>query len=217
MKNPMVKGTMMEVLSILSQKLGFCYRFEIPRDRGSGGTQLKNGSWTGIMGAILRGEADMSALGISITPERAEFADVSEYLYLDEMSAMYVRPSLESDIIGFIKPYTLTVWMSVLLSVCAIITAMYIISMTNNCFIISRREATPSGNSVSTESRKPFTVMYNISTWIFAALLGQRMYNFRAGLIMKQYLQEIRDSINGFIIVLHLNNKLTKRSDPLQF
>lgn len=53
--------------------------------------------------------ANMSATGLSLSPERLEDMDVSEYLYLDEMSAAFKRPVLQSDIAGFLKPYSLLV------------------------------------------------------------------------------------------------------------
>ena len=50
-------------------------------------------------------ELDVTALLI-LSQERAEDFDWSEFLYIEEHSATYRRPVIESDIAGFYKPFS---------------------------------------------------------------------------------------------------------------
>lgn len=58
----------------------------------------------------------MSGLGLVMTHDRFRAVDVSEYLYLDESSAAYLRPVVGSYVDGFLRPYDL--WVSCFAFVC---------------------------------------------------------------------------------------------------
>ncbi|XP_068238923.1 glutamate receptor 2-like [Palaemon carinicauda] len=101
--NLVVTGTMLDVLDIFAQQLGFCYKFVITEGAG---VQLKNGSWTGQMNLILNKEIAYTGLGLAIDHHRSRVIDFSEFLYIDEWSVAFKRPQFQSDIAGFVKPYT---------------------------------------------------------------------------------------------------------------
>ncbi|XP_068248210.1 glutamate receptor ionotropic, delta-2-like [Palaemon carinicauda] len=122
-------GTMLEVFKLLSQYMGFCYRYEISTDY-AGGLELPNGSWTGVIGKILTGQADMAAVALAVTAPRAKAVDFSEFLYDDEWTATYARPSLEADIAGFIKPYDLSMWLITMASLVVSVGAMFFVRTT---------------------------------------------------------------------------------------
>ncbi|ROT80737.1 Variant Ionotropic Glutamate Receptor [Penaeus vannamei] len=54
----------------------------------------------------LSAEANMSGVTLSIDAPRAEVVDFSVPLFMDEHILTYRRPVYESDLLGFIKPYT---------------------------------------------------------------------------------------------------------------
>ncbi|KAK8400694.1 hypothetical protein O3P69_002471 [Scylla paramamosain] len=74
-----VTGSMTEVLDTIAKKLNF---------------------WQ---------EADMTAVVVGLDEERTSVVDFSDFLYIDQNSIVYKRPVLESDMAGFLKPYTATV------------------------------------------------------------------------------------------------------------
>ncbi|XP_063600704.1 glutamate receptor ionotropic, delta-2-like [Penaeus indicus] len=96
-------GSMVHVMDIIAERLNTCYEFVIPDDWVFG-TRLPNGSWTGIMGQLERGEVDMSGVTLSNDAARNAAVDFSEPLYMDTQVLSYKRPVLEADIAGFIKP-----------------------------------------------------------------------------------------------------------------
>ncbi|KAK3888424.1 hypothetical protein Pcinc_007552 [Petrolisthes cinctipes] len=71
----------------------------------SNGKRLDNGSWSGSIGMVHHGEADFTA-AISLDLFRYHVGEVSEIIFIDEYSAAYKRPSVQSDIAGFVKPFT---------------------------------------------------------------------------------------------------------------
>ncbi|XP_063868717.1 uncharacterized protein LOC135104904 [Scylla paramamosain] len=48
-----VTGSMKEVLDIIARKLSFCYEYVVPEDRQFG-LKMTNGSWTGMIGILVR-------------------------------------------------------------------------------------------------------------------------------------------------------------------
>ncbi|XP_066981236.1 glutamate [NMDA] receptor subunit 1-like [Macrobrachium rosenbergii] len=74
------------------------------------GYKLGNGSYTGLVGKVFRGEVDMTGLGFSFTPERFEDMEISQFLYMDEVTAAYRLPTTSSNITGFSNPFVVSVW-----------------------------------------------------------------------------------------------------------
>ncbi|XP_047497355.1 glutamate receptor-like [Penaeus chinensis] len=102
-----ISGVLVEIMAIVAEYMGVCYEWVVPND-GLYGYMLPNGTWTGMLGLVNRSEADMAGI-ISITSRYKQAVDVSEPLYMDEFSVMHKRPVLQSDILGFYKPFTQTV------------------------------------------------------------------------------------------------------------
>ncbi|KAG7156482.1 Glutamate receptor 1-like 10 [Homarus americanus] len=76
------------------------YEIVVPRE-GYWGAQLSNGSWTGIMGMVVRKEIAMSGTVLTIGEARAKAVDFSVPLYTDQLSILYKLPSIEADLTGF--------------------------------------------------------------------------------------------------------------------
>ncbi|XP_063612675.1 glutamate receptor ionotropic, kainate 1-like [Penaeus indicus] len=116
-----ISGLAVEIFEILMKYIGRCYEWVVPEDHLYG-HQLPNGSWTGIIGYIVDGKADI-ALPLSITSERLRVLQFTEVVTMEEFVVIYKRPDLQSDITGFIKPFTPMVWLTVFLAamvVCAV-------------------------------------------------------------------------------------------------
>ncbi|XP_047482975.1 glutamate receptor ionotropic, delta-1-like [Penaeus chinensis] len=100
-------GVMRTVMDIMAEKLGFCYKEALPIGLDFG-ARLENGSFSGLIGELNRGEADMSMVPMSINHIRNEAVDFSETLFVDEHRITFKRPFPEADIAGFVKPFTPT-------------------------------------------------------------------------------------------------------------
>ncbi|XP_069159407.1 uncharacterized protein [Procambarus clarkii] len=93
-----------------------CIEYVVPDDKLFG-SQLANGSWTGLMGLLTRGEVDMTGTVMSQSEERFLAIDFSTPLYMDESKLICKRPIFQSDITGFLKPFTVMTWMVLMVTV----------------------------------------------------------------------------------------------------
>ncbi|XP_063878096.1 glutamate receptor ionotropic, kainate glr-3-like [Scylla paramamosain] len=108
-------GPTVTILKLLMNHIDYCYRF-VDSLTELYGQVLDNGSWTGLMGMLQRGEVDMTGSLFSVTWRRWQAVDFTPALYVDHTNMVYARPEVSSDMAGFIKPYTLLVWSALFLT-----------------------------------------------------------------------------------------------------
>ncbi|XP_069987004.1 glutamate receptor ionotropic, kainate 3-like [Penaeus vannamei] len=155
---------MRKVMDIMAEKLGFCYTEALPVGLDFG-ARLDNGSFSGLIGELNRGEADMSMVPMSINHIRNEAVDFSETLFVDEHRITFKRPFPEADIAGFVKPFTPTMWLLFLLSTLVVCAATFLVQLSPR---VGVREETyddgtpePSANRVSSKLR--YAVLWTLS------------------------------------------------------
>ncbi|XP_045122605.1 glutamate receptor ionotropic, delta-1-like [Portunus trituberculatus] len=170
-----VTGSMTEVLDIIAKNLNFCYEYVVPEDNQYG-YRMVNGSWTGIIGVVARKEADMTAVVVGVDQERAAVVDFSDFLYTDQKSIVYKRPMLESDMAGFLKPYTAMSWVMIMV---ALVTVAVMIPLTGLFYPLSRLSQTKENHNnyfAAAGSRRKNTVsseLQDAGFWSFATALAQ--------------------------------------------
>ncbi|XP_069995854.1 glutamate receptor-like [Penaeus vannamei] len=111
-----ISGPMANLLQIFSEMLEFDYELVRPVDR-VWGTSTPNGSWTGLLGMLQREEVEFALGPFGVTPQRDVVCDFSEPVYSENNAILMVRPTLQSDMSGFLKPFTAQVWLLILTSV----------------------------------------------------------------------------------------------------
>ena len=79
-------GFFIEPLNILAQKLNFSLKF-MPSIDGQWGISI-NGTWNGLIGMLIRRQADIAAAGLSLTIERAEVTTFGKGFELEEFTLM---------------------------------------------------------------------------------------------------------------------------------
>ncbi|XP_047476222.1 glutamate [NMDA] receptor subunit 1-like [Penaeus chinensis] len=92
--------------------------------------------------------------------------DVTEYLYLDEMSAAYKRPVLQSDIAGFLKPYSLLMWMLVLVATAGVFVAICLVHLAYN-------RVTQNHSGEDRSFLQASDLVQESAAWTLSALLAQ--------------------------------------------
>ncbi|XP_068238922.1 probable glutamate receptor [Palaemon carinicauda] len=169
---PKVTGTMLEVLDIFAERLDFCYKFLVPKDKAAGAL-LPNGTWTGAMQLLQEKKIDFMGMGMGVNADRALAADVSEYLFMDEWTAAYKRPELESDIAGFVKPYKAEAWVGVFLALVTVIITLFVVR------IISDKTHREEGEEDLLEASEDYgggkssSPFYDAVMWSVGSLLSQ--------------------------------------------
>ncbi|XP_037799880.1 glutamate receptor ionotropic, kainate 2-like [Penaeus monodon] len=138
--NYTIYGSMVEILDIITEKLDTCYEYVFTKDRFFG--IEVNGSWTGLMGLLTTRKVDMSGVIFSVTEDRNRAVDFSVPLYTSEHVLCYRKPTFQSDILGFMKPYTLTLWAILLVSMAVICVSLILAQ--------HKRFGAASGNNMGT-------------------------------------------------------------------
>ncbi|VDP90901.1 unnamed protein product [Echinostoma caproni] len=106
----------------------FTYELHLVGDGQIGEEVVENDThqWTGIVGEILSGMADLAVAPVSITPERAarvEFSKPFKYLGI----TILVKRVPKSNLGSFLQPFESTLWVLVALSVHAVAWVLYLL------------------------------------------------------------------------------------------
>ncbi|XP_068216708.1 probable glutamate receptor [Palaemon carinicauda] len=93
------------LLRIISEKLNFGYELLQPPDR-VWGVAGADGNWTGMLGMLQREEVEMAVGPFAVSRARETVCDFSAPVYAENMAILMVRPGIQSDLSGFLKPFT---------------------------------------------------------------------------------------------------------------
>ncbi|XP_069945070.1 probable glutamate receptor [Cherax quadricarinatus] len=107
------QGSLVKMMEYLSGALNFTYSFVRPPD-GVWGLRLSNGSWSGMMGMVVRKEVSIGAGPFMIDRWRAEAVDFTVPMVLDYWRILGVRGLPEVDPWGFLFPLAPLVWATIL-------------------------------------------------------------------------------------------------------
>ncbi|GIY95329.1 lig_chan-Glu_bd domain-containing protein [Caerostris extrusa] len=109
----LAEGVMAELLPILAATLKFKYKLTAPQDR-QWGKKEANGNWTGMIGLVHRGEADMATCDIIISEERREVIDYSYPYDILEMVFANKAPELLPKFFACFYPFSFGLWLAIL-------------------------------------------------------------------------------------------------------
>ncbi|EDO44842.1 predicted protein, partial [Nematostella vectensis] len=102
-------GLCIDLIKLLSRDIGFIPVIETIQGGRAG--SFKNGKWTGLIGEVVAGNADMAMSSISITSQRSKFVDFSEpFIHTGSTILVAKRHgSFKGD--GFLKPFKVSAWL----------------------------------------------------------------------------------------------------------
>ncbi|KAL8581398.1 hypothetical protein ACOMHN_004283 [Nucella lapillus] len=108
------KGLSMDVLKRLSEDLAFQYVIYFVNDSNYG--EVINNSWTGMVGDVISGAADLIVGAFSMTSSRMEVISYTEPFYHNEFAMVSGEDGQSRSIWAFFKPFSVQVWTCILLS-----------------------------------------------------------------------------------------------------
>ncbi|GBM71811.1 hypothetical protein AVEN_260545-1 [Araneus ventricosus] len=102
-----------ELLDILSSALKFSYELVQPKDKGWG-NRKDDGNWTGKIGLVQRGEADLGMCEMILTEHRKTAVDYS-YPY-DTLQMVFASkaPSRIPQLLAYVYPFSAELWYTLL-------------------------------------------------------------------------------------------------------
>ncbi|XP_042888517.1 glutamate receptor-like [Penaeus japonicus] len=117
------------------------------------------------MGILTRGEADMSGVVFSVTEDRHKSVDFSVPLFVNEHILAYTKPTFQPDIVGFMKPYSVSLWIVLLLSMVMVCAGLILAQR--------KRFAIVSSQNTGLETTEPRDTVWYSSFWTFGSFLAQ--------------------------------------------
>lgn len=124
------EGFCIDLLKELANDLGFTYTIHVVRDNKYG-SDNGNGSWDGMIGEIIRNEADMAVAPLTANFRRAEMVDFTKpFLSLGISIIFRIPEDFQPDIFSFLNPLSLEIWFCILLSICGLTIGMYLVANT---------------------------------------------------------------------------------------
>uniref|UniRef100_A0A1I8ABH5 Glutamate receptor n=1 Tax=Steinernema glaseri TaxID=37863 RepID=A0A1I8ABH5_9BILA len=116
-QNAQFEGFCIDLLAELSRDLGFTYTIHQVKDRNYG-NDLGNGTWDGMIGEILRGEAEMAVAPLTVNFKRAEVVDFTKPFLSLGISILYkIPPDNQPDLFSFLNPLSLEIWICIVIAI----------------------------------------------------------------------------------------------------
>uniref|UniRef100_A0A1I8IHC4 Glutamate receptor n=1 Tax=Macrostomum lignano TaxID=282301 RepID=A0A1I8IHC4_9PLAT len=126
--NDRFEGFCIEMFKKMAERLGIQYRIHFVRDNQYGRID-KKGEWNGMIGELLRNEADIALAPLTITTERAEFVDFTEPFLTFGISIMIKKPKKEKPgTFSFLRPLSPEVWSYILTGCLGVSLGLYLCS-----------------------------------------------------------------------------------------
>uniref|UniRef100_A0A0K8T954 Glutamate receptor, ionotropic kainate 2 n=1 Tax=Lygus hesperus TaxID=30085 RepID=A0A0K8T954_LYGHE len=114
MGNDRFEGFGIDLIHELSLMSGFNYTFRVQEDKSSGSPKtLENGTrvWSGMIGEVLAGRADLAIADMTITRERERDVDFTMPFMNLGISILYRKPmAAPPSLFSFLSPFSYEVW-----------------------------------------------------------------------------------------------------------
>ncbi|KAJ4432616.1 hypothetical protein ANN_21239 [Periplaneta americana] len=109
-------GYTFELIKVLKQRLNFRTKYYIP-DPAQYGTRLENGSWNGMVGEVLRQDADIGLNLFMVTNKRFSVIDYFPPIFNTRMIVHIKKPDVESsDYKHVVSEFTVDLWIASLVT-----------------------------------------------------------------------------------------------------
>ena len=120
-------GYIVDLLEALKEKLGFNYTLYLVPD-GSYGAKTGAGAWTGLVGEVFQGRADISAAALTINSERYKGISFSAPFMQSDFGLIHKKRSDDVTLWFFLQPFSFKVWLVILASLLIMATILYFYS-----------------------------------------------------------------------------------------
>eukprot|EP00095_Tigriopus_kingsejongensis_P002329 maker-scaffold347_size200506-snap-gene-1.27 protein:Tk02329 transcript:maker-scaffold347_size200506-snap-gene-1.27-mRNA-1 annotation:"glutamate receptor delta-2-like" len=108
------EGFFIDILNILALRMNFKISYAFPREQ-EWGKLGEDGLWTGMVGDVMYGRADMAIGGLTINEERSNVVDFSQTIMTDDVTLNMKKPSGEAlNIHAYMTIFSTDTWISIL-------------------------------------------------------------------------------------------------------
>ena len=121
------EGFCIDMLKEIAAEINMTFELHLVKD-GKYGEELKNGSWNGMIGELMRGQADIAVAPLTISSERQRVVDFTKP-YMDVgVSIMMKFQEKEKNIFSFMVPLQTDIWMCIILSYVSVSVVYFVVS-----------------------------------------------------------------------------------------
>ncbi|XP_034027540.1 probable glutamate receptor [Thalassophryne amazonica] len=111
-----LEGYCIDLISALSKMLGFEYNVHLVKDNRYGSVDA-SGNWHGMIGEVIRGEADLAVAPLTLTAVREQFVDMSTP-FMQTGIGFILRKDLafEERHFSVLSPFSTNMWVGILVA-----------------------------------------------------------------------------------------------------
>ncbi|XP_022086249.1 glutamate receptor 4-like isoform X2 [Acanthaster planci] len=125
--NDRFHGYAIDLLEEIVKKFPFKYRIQLVRDNTYG--ILVNNTWNGMVGELVRGEADIAVAPLTIISDRERVIDFTKPFMSLGISIMIKKPhTTKPDVFSFMHPLSYEIWMCIVLAYAGVSVVLFLVS-----------------------------------------------------------------------------------------
>lgn len=111
-----LEGYCIDLISELSRKVGFKYKVHLVKDNRYGSMD-PSGNWNGMIGEIIRGEADLAVAPLTLTAVREQFVDMTTpFMQTGIGFLLHKDLASEENTFSLLSPFSTEMWVGVLIA-----------------------------------------------------------------------------------------------------
>ncbi|CAH1170158.1 unnamed protein product [Phaedon cochleariae] len=128
--NDRFEGYCKDLANLLAKRLGINFELRIVKDGQYGAENHEvKGGWDGMVGELVRQEADMAIAPMTITSERERVIDFSKPFMSLGISIMIKKPMKQKPgVFSFLNPLSKEIWVSVLFAYVGVSIVLFVVS-----------------------------------------------------------------------------------------
>ncbi|XP_030570348.1 glutamate receptor 1 [Drosophila novamexicana] len=128
--NERFEGYCKDMADLIATRLGIKFELRLVQDGSYGAeNQFAPGGWDGMVGELVRKEADIAIAAMTITAERERVIDFTKPFMSLGISIMIKKPVKQTPgVFSFLNPLSQEIWMSVILSYVGVSIVLYFVT-----------------------------------------------------------------------------------------
>ncbi|XP_060535299.1 glutamate receptor 1-like [Cylas formicarius] len=128
--NDRFEGYCKDLADLIAKKLNINYELRIVKDGKYGAENHEvKGGWDGLVGELVRNEADMAIAALTITSERERVVDFSKPFMSLGISIMIKKPMKQKPgVFSFLNPLSKEIWVSIIFAFVGVSVVLFVVS-----------------------------------------------------------------------------------------
>ncbi|XP_072238057.1 glutamate receptor U1 [Leuresthes tenuis] len=132
-KGTQLEGFCMDLLSEVAKKVGFKFKVQLVKD-GSYGRQDESGNWNGMVGEVVRGEADLAIAPLTLTAAREKAVGMTKPFMQTGISILLRKDISEgAGFLDFLTPFSAETWVGILIAYLGTAASIFVVTRLSPC------------------------------------------------------------------------------------